>query len=396
MAAMLESDGAAAYTVRARPLLLDLDRVGSRELEDWIEAAGHEGLLRLRGGPVRPLPKHVREAILAALDEPDRRPSRGLPELRAAIAAELVRQAGVAVDPEQEVLVTNGAMQALNIVCRALLEPGDQVVIPTPNFFFDGVVRLAGGEPIYVPCSENEGWRWDLDRIEAAVTPRTRILVACNPTNPTGYLPSRADLEALCAMAERHHFVVLSDESYDRFVYDNARLTCLLELRGSSSNLILVRSLSKSHALAGWRMGYISARPDLIDAFRKVLEWECLHCAYVPQRAATAALEGPQEWLSHLASEYQAVRDQLWATLSESRWLSCAKPLAGPFFFLNVRRAEEASHQDGSEMLLGAGLPTVPGRYFQSPGYVRLPFGADPSTLRRVEHILCSFSPPGV
>jgi aminotransferase len=385
----------AAVTVRTRRLLSELDRVGSRQVEDRIAAFGEDGLLRLGGGPVRPLPAHVRDAVIAAFDEPLRRPSRGLAELRTAIAAEMDRQAEVRIDPEQEILVTNGAMQALNIVCRALLEPGDEVVIPTPNFFFDGIVRLPGGKPVYVPCSENEGWRWDLGRIEAALTPRTKIFVACNPTNPTGYLPTRADLEAICAMAERYRFVVLSDESYDRFVYDGARLTSLLELRARSSNLVLVRSLSKSHALAGWRMGFIAARADLIDSFVKVLEWECLHGAYVPQRAATAALEGPQDWLGNLASEYQAVRDRLWLTLSVSKWLPCVKPQAGPFFFINTRRAEEISHVDGSEMLLRAGLPTVPGRFFQSPGYVRLPFGVDEPTLRGMEQILSAFTPAG-
>ncbi|CAN5246404.1 pyridoxal phosphate-dependent aminotransferase [soil metagenome] len=331
--------------------------------------------------------------MLAALDEPDRRPSRGLPELRRAIADELAQRSNVVLDPEREILVTNGAMQALNIVCRALLEAGDEVVIPTPNFFMEGVVRLAHGDPVYVPCAEDDGWRWDLDRIEAAVTPRSRVIFACNPTNPTGYLPSRRDIEALCDVAERHDLVVLADESYDRFIYDGARFTCVLELRGRSPNLVLVRSLSKSHGLGAWRIGYIAAEPELLDAFVKVLEWECLHCAYVPQRVATAVLEGPREWLGDLSADYQSIRDRLWPTVSASEWLSCVKPQAAPFFFLDVRRAEAVTGEDGSEMLLAAGIPTVAGRHFQGPGYVRLPFGADQRTVDQLDSLLASFRP---
>ncbi len=378
---------------RAAPRVSALDRVGSREMEDLIALGVRRDLPHLRGSPHQSLPSHVREVVLAALDEPDRRPSRGLPELRRAIADELAQRSGVVLDPARELLVTNGAMQALNVACRALLEAGDEVVIPTPNFFMEGVVRLAQGKPVYVACQERDGWRWDIDRIEAAVTPRTRIIFACNPTNPTGYLPSRQDIEALCDVAERHDLVVLADESYDRFVYDGARLTCVLELRGRSPNLVLVRSLSKSHGLGAWRIGYIAAESELMDAFVKVLEWECLHCAYVPQRVATAVLEGPREWLGNLAADYQTVRDRLWPTISASEWLSCVRPQAAAFFFLDVRRAEAVAGQDGSEMLLAAGIPTVAGRYFQSPGYVRLPFGADPPTVNQLDSLLASFRP---
>lgn len=386
--------GATRAGRRAAPRVSALDRVGSREMEDLIALGERHELPHLRGGPHRPLPSHVREVVLAALDEPDRRPSRGLPELRQAIATDLERRSGVVLDPARELLVTNGAMQALNIACRAILEPRDQVVIPTPNFFMEGVVRLAHGEPVYVPCQARDGWRWDIDRIEAAITPRTRIVFACNPTNPTGYLPSRQDVEALCDMAARHDVIVLADESYDRFVYDGDRLTCVLELRGRNQNLVLVRSLSKSHGLGAWRVGYLAAEPDLMDAFVKVLEWECLHCAYVPQRVATAALDGPQEWLGNVAADYQAIRDRLWPTITASEWLSSVKPQAAAFFFMDVRRAEELTGVDGSELLLAASIPTVAGRYFQSPGYVRLPFGADQPTVDHLDSLLASFRPP--
>lgn len=380
-------------TRRTPPWTAGLERVGSREMEDLMETGAQSDLMRLRGGPHRSLPPHVRNVAHQALEEPDRRPSRGLPELRDALARELHERSGVEVDPARELLVTNGAMQALNIVCRAILSPGDEVLIPTPTFFMEGVVRLAHGVPVYVPCDEDSGWRWDIERLESQITRRTRIVFACNPNNPSGFLPARDDLEDLLEMAGRHGLIVLADESYDRFVYDQATFTCALALRDHMSNVVLVRSLSKSHALAGWRVGYIAAEPRLMEIFVKVLEWECLHCAYVAQRVATAALDGPKEWLGDVGIEYQAIRDRLWPAISASEWLSCVKPKAAPFFFLNVNRAEEASGRDGAEVLLAAGIPTVAGRFFRSPGHVRLPFGADPPTVQRLEHLLRSFRP---
>jgi aminotransferase len=384
-----------------------IGRPGSRALEDDVRARRESGqeILALRGGPSLPLPPHVREAAIAALDEPDRRPSRGLLELRVAICDALARETDAVLDPEREILVTNGAMHALNLILRAVLSPGDSVLIPAPAFYLDGAVRLAGAEPVYVPCSEEDGWRWDLDRIEAAITPRTRLLFACNPVNPTGFLPGREDLAALSALAERHGFLVLADESYDRFVYDGNRLTPILTVATYQpaepvtpkprldDHIILVRSLSKSYTLASWRIGYIVGPPAIVDACTAVLEWEVLHCAYVGQRVATAAIAGPQDWLSGVTAGYQANRDVVYQVVCDSQWFTCARPGAGPFLFLNTERIEALGPIPPEQRLLDLGVPTVAGRHFQAPGYVRLPFGGDARTIDQLCAILRSFVP---
>jgi aminotransferase len=371
----------------------ELKRVGSREVEDWVELRRENGaeVLTLRGGPVLSLPVHIREAALAAFDEADRRPSRGLPELCQAIAEALAAETGVPMEAASQVLITNGAMHGLNLVMRALIDSGDEVIVPTPNYFFDGVIRLAGGVPVHVPSSEATGWAWDLDRIEASIGPRTRLFVASNPTNPTGYLPTRSDLARLVQLAERHGFVVLSDESYDRFVYDGAAFNSLAAF--DSQATVVVRSLSKSHALASWRIGYVVAPPDLSEAFTKVLEWDCLHCAYLTQRVALAAVTGPQGWLAGIPSRYQNNRDRLLAAVAESGWLSATRPAAAPFLFLDTSRAESATGRSCSRLLLELGVPTVPGEFFQSPGHARLPIGADEETLERLGELLASFRP---
>jgi aspartate/methionine/tyrosine aminotransferase len=372
----------------ARPLLRRLDRVGSRVGEDVT----HHDLLPLRGSPVKPLPDHIREVVMRALDEPVRRPSRGLLELREAIGACLQDETNVAIDPDRDILVTDGAMQALNIACRTLLSPGDRVLVPTPNFYMDGIVRLAGGEPLYVPLREETDWRWDLDAIEEAARSGIRMFFACNPTNPTGFLPRRADLRAVLDLAGRYGFVVLCDESYDRYVYDGARLTSIFSLRDHSDRWVLARSLSKSHALADWRVGYLAGPASIIDACTTVLEWEMLHCAYVPQRVATAALTGPQDWIGDLAAEYQRRRDAVYSAVEESPWLSCRRPEAAAFLFLNTGRID-ASWGEPADLLLAHSVPTVPGKYFQAPGYLRLPFGGDDATIDHLCRILRDFEP---
>jgi aminotransferase len=363
-------------------------------MEDWIELRHEQGrdVLKLRGGPVLRLPDHVRQAAIAALDEPDRRPSRGLPELREAITTALASEAGARVDAEREILITNGAMHALNIVLRTLVEAGDEVIIPTPNYFFDGVVRLTGATPVYVPSDASNGWRWDFDRIEAAISPRTRLLIFSNPTNPTGYLPTEDDLLRLVALGRQNGFRVLSDESYDRFVYDSAPFTSLAALDGGDVRIV-VRSLSKSHALANWRIGYVIAEAGVSESFTKVLEWDCLHCGYVPQRVAQAAVEGSQDWLTGIPAIYQANRDRLLAAVAESGWLSASKPAAAPFLFLNTARSEAATGRTGDQLLLDIGVPTVRGQFFGSPGHARLPIGADSATLERLEELLAAFKP---
>lgn len=322
--------------------------------------------LALQGSPSVPLPEHVRAAAAAVLGEPAPRPSRGLRELRRAIADRHD------VDPDREVLVTQGAMQAVNLILRTLLSGGGNVVVPVPGFFFAEMVRRAGGEPRCVP-----GWPWDLDAISAAVDAQTRGILFANPGNPTGYLPSADELRTLLALGPP----VISDESYERFVYADASrpFTSLREVWGKRA--IMVRSLSKSHALADWRVGYVVA-PDT-EALLHALEWECLHCAHVPQVVAAAALTGPQDWIEAALAPYASLRDLALRAVDGAPSLSAAKPDAGPFLFVDATRRDDAE-----ATLLARGVPVVGGEAFGWSGFLRLPFGGDRATLERLRDVL--------
>jgi aspartate/methionine/tyrosine aminotransferase len=322
----------------------------------------HTGLtgLPLRGSMSAPLPAHVRDAVAAALDEHDTTPpSQGHLALRAAIARTLPAPA----DPEAEILVTNGAMHALNLVFRTLLEPGAEVIVPTPTYFFRGVIERARGVPIEVSCNEADGWRWDVETIKAAITPRTRALVLCNPNNPTGYLPSREEVDALLEVAERHGLTVVTDEAYEHCIHEGELASAF-----GRPNVLLARSLGKSLAMPAWRLGFVAGGSEVVAACRRELEWDVIRVGHVVQRAATAALDGPQDWLHDVAAGYRSDRDAAYEVVSDDPILEARLPAAGPFLFLNLGELH-------IENLLAAGVAVVDGAAFGAPGYARLPFG---------------------
>lgn len=370
---------------RAARRLAALPPVGSRELAERVAAARQQGVdvLALSPYPLRSLPPHVVAAAERAVHENEEAPSRGRLDLRCVVAVQVGREIGRAIDPATEVLVTNGAMQALNLVFRAVLEPGDEVVIPAPCYFFHGPVHLAGGMPVHVPMREATGWAWAMDRIAAAITPRTRVLVVSTPVNPTGRVLTQAELAELAGLAVRYDLLIVADESYDRLVYDGRSHASIAARPEAADRTVLIKSCTKSYAMPAWRVGYTVAPAGLTAQLTKALEWEQLHAGHVAQAAAAAAIAGPQDWLVGIAAELQAARDHLLAGLAEASGITCVPPQGGPFLFLNTGR-HFASSDEASAALLAMGIPTTPGWYCQSDAHVRLAFGAAPAVLDQV------------
>lgn len=309
-------------------------------------------MLPLKGSVAAPLPPHVRAAIVEALDEHAvTPPSRGNAELREAIARSLPAPA----DPEREILVTNGAMHALNLAFRALLEVGDEVIVPTPCYFFQGVIERAGGRFVPVPSK-------DAEALERAVTPKTRALVITNPNNPDGHVYSRAEIDDLLALAERNGLTVVTDEAYERCIHEGE-----LASAWGAPNVILVRSLGKSLAMPAWRIGFVAGPPAVIDGCLRELGWDVIRVSHLAQRAATAALEGPQGWLDDVAAGYRRDRDAAHAVVAAHPVLSAPLPAATPFLWLDLGGRPSAD-------LLAAGIAVVDGSAFGAPGHARLPF----------------------
>ena len=359
--------------------------VGSRLLATQVKAARRRGIdvLPLMPYAERPPSPEAVEAVVSEIRQNREAPSRGLPELCEAVAERIGGEIGHPVDPESEVLVTNGSMQALNLVFRATVDPGDEVIIPSPCYFFGGCVELAGGRAVHVPMEESGGYAWDVDRIAAAVTPRTVAIVVNTPVNPTGVVLGEDTLRAIADMAERHDLLIVSDESYDTMVYDGRRHLSCAGIAGAAPRTALIRSFTKSFAMPAWRVGYIVGPPSVIDACTKALEWEQLHGNHVAQAGAASAMRHPVYPGDSMAQEFQQLRDVIHPFVSSDRPLHALKPAGGPFLFINVSEVFDSSTQ-ASAALLEAGIPTTAGHFCQSDQHVRMAFGASPEVLREV------------
>jgi aspartate/methionine/tyrosine aminotransferase len=339
----------------------------TNEAEERLRAVADSGneVVPLHGTPAPALPPHVVEAVAAALAVASPAPHpRGLPGLRERLAG-VVAATGRPVDPERELVVTNGAMHALGLCFRSLLAPGEEVVVPAPCFFFGGPIRAAGGVPVYVPGSSADGWAWNGDAIERAVGPMTRALLLCNPGNPTGAVPSHEVVAATVTVAARHGLVVVTDEAYEASLWD-AELASAFPLH---DRVLLIRSLGKSLSLPHLRLGLVAGPPDLVDAVATALEWDVLRVGVAPQAAAVAALEGPRDWLDDVRSGLAADRDTAIAAFETHAELTFVPPRGGPFLFVSDGR------EGLGDALLAAGIPTVDGRHFQAPAWARVPFG---------------------
>ena len=338
-------------------------------------------VIPVRGVPVVPMPPHVVEAATEAAGQLFARRTRGAVDLRQAISESLTREHDVAVDAETELLITHGAQHGMSIALRALLSAGDEVVVPSPTYFFDGMIRMAGAIPRYVCSTAQMGWSLDLDQIAAAVTERTTAIVLCNPNNPTGNVPTAEELRAVLSLADKHGLIVFADESYERYVHDGPGYTPIQALGGDRDRLATVTSLSKNYAFSSWRIGYVHSSPATIDKIHAALEWDVINVGDVPQAAATAVLTGPQQWWDREFATMKARRDVLHGALAAAE-IPAVLPQAGIFLFADLsatgRRGEELE-----DFLLGAGVVALSGGGFFGPDtHVRLLYGASPSEVR--------------
>lgn len=362
-------------------------RVGSRATDARIEEMARAGarsrieLLNLRPYPERELPPHVIEAVERAARQMVNAPSRGLQGLRKAVASTLGCELGLQLDPEREILITAGGMHALSVAFSALLEPEDEVLVPSPCYFLEGIIEPLGARIVYAAMDEVKCYRWDFDRLESLITERTKCLFLNTPVNPTGYVLSPADLAEVARIAEKHNLLVIADESYNTMVYDGFAHRSILAFPGMKDRTLLIRSFTKSFSMPGWRVGYLVAHADLVTAMTNTLEWNVLYGSYITQEAAAAALAGPKDWLAGVADEFQRKRDMLCAGIEAISALSCVRPAGGPFLFLNVNRLRGDSLQISRVLLEQYGIPTTAGAYFHSPEHVRMAFGGNPKVL---------------
>ena len=331
--------------------------------------------------PTSGTPEHINQAACEAIQKglaSGYSPSAGLPELREAIVEKLKRDNNIDADAA-EVVVTVGAIEGLSSAVMALVDPGDEVLLPSPNYSTHAQqVLLASGKPVYVPTIEEEGFRLDTDAFRKAITPKTKAIMYCTPSNPTGAVFDEKDLRALADIALEHNLGVITDESYEYFTYDGARhfsIGSIPELKGRTVSCF---TLTKSYAMTGWRIGYLHATSDMIIQIQKAHIPFGICAPVVSQYAAIAALQGPQDCISEFRDKYLFLRDLVCKRLDElTDVFAYQKPRGSYCMFPKIL------HKDGDDsksfctkLLLQGGVSTTPGFDFgpTAEGHLRITF----------------------
>ncbi|MEY9488024.1 aspartate aminotransferase [Streptomyces calvus] len=356
------------------------------DLAAELRARG-EAILDLNGGePDFDTPGHITAEGTLALNGgfTHYTPSRGLPELLAAIGDKLLKDNGLAVDPARQVIVTPSAKHALFLTVMTLLGPGDEVLIPTPSWVsYPAMARLAGAEPVLAPLSADNGFRITREVLENHLTPKTRALLINNPNNPTGNVLTATEAETIADVARDHDLFVITDEIYEKVRFRGEHLS-IAALPGMADRTLTVNGFSKGYAMTGWRLGYVAAPEDVSAQMLKVQQHTVGCAGSFVQRGGISALTGPQEPIDEMRAEYRARRDLLVEGLSALPGFVCPSPDAALYVFCDISGTGFADPTAFTTWLLReAKVAVTPGSAFGPGGerHIRLAFATDPKTL---------------
>jgi aspartate/methionine/tyrosine aminotransferase len=352
-----------------------------------LKASGTDVIGFGAGEPDFPTPDHIVAAAEAACRDPRNHkytPAGGLPEFKEAIAAKTARDSGYPVSAAQ-VLVTNGGKQAVEEACATLLDPGDEVLLPAPYWTtYPEVIRLAGGAVVTLPTTAATGFRVSVDQLEEARTPRTKLLLFVSPSNPTGAVYRRDDIEAIGRWALEHGIWVLTDEIYEHLVYRGAAHHSMPVLVPElADQCVVVNGLAKTYAMTGWRVGWMIGPLDVVKAATNLHSHATSNVCNVAQRAGIAAVSGDLLAVAAMRDAFDRRRATMVSMLNDIPGVSCVEP-EGAFYAFPSFEAVLGRPLDGgiprntlelAEIFLDSALvAVVPGEAFGAPGYARLSY----------------------
>ncbi len=292
----------------------------------------------------------------------------GTLELRQAVARQLERLYGVRYDPENEILITVGVSEALYLALTAVVEPGDEVIVPTPCFVsYQPEVVFAGGVPIPLPTRVEDEFQVTAEAVAARVTPHTKALLLGYPNNPTGAVMTRVRLEAIAELAQERDLLVISDEIYDRLVYGGHRHVCLAGLPGMQPRTITLGGMSKNYAMTGWRIGYAAAPAPLLAAMRKIHQYTIMSAPTTAQAAAVEALDHGEEHVRRMVTEYDRRRRRIVSGLNELG-LPAFEPRGAFYAFPSIAAAGMDDETFAQKLLEEEKVAVVPGSAFGADG----------------------------
>ena len=375
---------------------------------DFLDTIPFSGIIRIRDmmysvkDPFRldqgdvsfDAPETVKAAMRRAIDENRSHylQTTGVPRLLELLAEKLRTKNGIPIGNPDEILVTTGGIHGLFILCQALLEPGDEVIVPDPEWPpAPGNIRLAHGVPVPCPLHESLKWRWDLDELASKITPKTRAIYVNSPGNPTGGVLTREDIQAIAALAERHNLWVISDEAYEDVVYEEAEHVSAASLPGMYDRTISFYTFSKTYAMTGLRLGYVAAKDaTLRERMKKALFYTASNVASVVQFGGIGALEGSQAAVAEFRTELQTRRDLFYQGIRENAGdVFAGEPPKGAFYaFLRInpdwlppsgKRGASLSWAMTEYLIAEGRIGCVPGADFgaHGEGYLRFCFARD-------------------
>ncbi len=352
-----------------------------------LKATGKNILSLSVGEPDFPTPAHICQAGHDAITSGFTRytPVPGTPELRAAAAAYFKNSYGVAAEAEN-IIISNGGKHNLYNICQCLLNPGDHVIIPSPYWVsYPPMVELAGAKPVIIETSATTGFKISITDLEQSLTPKTRMLILNSPSNPTGACYSQAELNAIAEWAVSRGVIVVSDEIYDRLVYDMPMLSMAPWWQKHPENFIIVNGVAKTFAMTGWRVGYMLAHPEYVKATSRLQGQSTSNVCSIAQKAAVAALTGGFDDVDVMNAAFKRRRDLALDIIKNWPDVICPKPDGAFYLFPDVHAHYSSKFPDSTSLcttlLTEVGVAVVPGMAFGDDRCIRLSYAVSDNIL---------------
>ena len=362
-------------------LTLSIDSKAKAMKAEGIDVCGFGA-----GEPDSDTPEHIKRAAIEALEAGFTKytPNAGIPELRQAIADKLAADNGLNYRAGQ-VIVSNGAKHACYNAILATCQPGDEVIIPAPYWVsYPDMVRLVGADPVIVPTSERNAWKMRPEDFENAMTPRAKMLIMNSPGNPTGSVYTREELEAIVNVAAEEDIYVLSDEIYEKLVYDGAKHVSIGSLSQEAYDLtITINGFSKSYAMTGWRLGYLAAPDAVSRAVDSIQSHTSSNASSFSQYGALAALKGDQQPLADMREEFEMRRNYMFDRISKISNVTAVKPQGAFYILVNISQLGLTSQNFADRLLSKANVAVVPGAAFGDDRTVRFSYATSLDVIKK-------------
>jgi len=356
---------------------------GIRKFFDLLSSM--EGVISLGvGEPDFVTPWHIREAAIHSLEKGYTMytSNHGLPQLRQELAKHLESRHCLSYNPDNEILITVGVSEGLDLALRAILEPGDEVIMPDPSYVaYPACTTLADGTPILVPTTEDNDFKIKADDIEQRITQKTKAILIGYPANPTGATMPKEELAQIAELARQHDLLVIFDQVYERLVY-GIEHTCFASLPGMWERTILLNGFSKAYAMTGWRIGYAAARREIIEGMTKIHQYTMLCASIMGQMAAIEALKEGDSEVEAMVQEYDQRRKVMVKGL-RAIGLSCFEPKGAFYAFPSIKVTGMTSEEFAEKLLMEEKVAVVPGTAFGQcgEGYIRCCYAASMSEI---------------